>query len=73
MYVLKALALEKGIEYVSIIVNMAKDASDAKASFISFQKDCFAILSVELEFLGWLPESRIISNSIISREALRTE
>lgn len=65
---IKALALEKGVEYVSIIVNMAKDASDAKASFISFQKIVSQFLSVELEFLGWLPESRIISNSIISRK-----
>ena len=35
---IKALVLEKGTEYISIIVNMAKDSSDAKASFMSFQK-----------------------------------
>ena len=40
----------------------------ANNSFEAFQKICLKFLNIELEFLGWLPDSKVISNSIISRK-----
>jgi flagellar biosynthesis protein FlhG len=65
---IKALNLEKNLERVSIVVNMAKGLDDAKSSFNSFQKIVAQFLEIELSFLGWLPSSQVISNSILSRK-----
>ena len=65
---IKALNLEKNLERVSIVVNMAKGSDDARSSFNSFQKIVAQFLDIELSFLGWLPSSQVISNSILSRK-----
>ena len=65
---IKALNLEKKVERVSIVVNMAKDSSDANKSFHSFQKIVSQFLDVELINLGWLPNSKLVANSILTRK-----
>ena len=65
---IKALNIEKKVERVSIVVNMAKDAKDAKNSFTSFQKIVSQFLDIELLNLGWLPNSQLITNSILTRK-----
>ena len=47
---------------------MAKDAKDAKNSFTSFQKIVSQFLDIELINLGWLPNSQLITNSILARK-----
>ena len=56
------------MERVSIVVNMAKDAKDANNSFKSFQKIVSQFLDVELINLGWLPNSKLVANSILTRK-----
>jgi flagellar biosynthesis protein FlhG len=65
---IKALNIEKGVEKVSIVVNLAKDVSHANHSFNSFKKIVNQFLSVEVFMAGWLPNTPIISNSIVARK-----
>ncbi len=65
---IKALYLEKKFESVSILVNLAKNEEAAKKSYDSFKKIVTKFLSVDLKFLGWLPESKAIAGSIVARK-----
>ena len=65
---IKALNLERKVERVSIVVNMAMDAREAINSFNSFQKIVSQFLNVELINLGWLPKSKLVANSILTRK-----
>jgi len=65
---IKALYYEKQIDKVSIVVNMAKNHKSALDSFGSFKKIVLSFLSVEIEFIGWLPNSTEIGNSIVARK-----
>ena len=65
---IKALNMEKNVNNVSIVVNMAKSAADAANSFNSFEKIVLQFLEVTLNFAGWLPQSQVISNSIVARK-----
>ena len=60
--------LEKKFESVSIVVNLAKNEKAAKKSYDSFKKIVTKFLSVDLKFLGWLPESKAIAGSIVARK-----
>ena len=65
---IKALSIEKNVDNVSIVVNMAKDEADAVKSFNSFEKIVLQFLEINLKFTGWLPQSQVISNSIVARK-----
>ena len=65
---IKALYLEKKFESVSIVVNLAKNEKAAKKSYDSFKKIVTKFLSVDMKFLGWLPESKAIAGSIVARK-----
>lgn len=65
---IKALSMEKNVDNVSIVVNMAKNAAEAANSFKSFEKIILQFLKVTLNFAGWLPQSQVISNSIVTRK-----
>ena len=65
---IKALHLEKQIEHVSVFVNMAKNQKAAVESYDSFKKIVLSFLSVQVDLIGWLPNSYEISNSILSRK-----
>ncbi len=65
---IKALYLEKKFESVSIVVNLAKNKQAATKSYDSFKKIVTKFLNVNMQFLGWLPESKSIAGSIVARK-----
>jgi len=65
---IKALHIEKGITDFSVIVNMAKNESAALRDFKSFEKIALMFLPVKLNFIGWMPGSKDIVQSIITRK-----
>ena len=65
---LKALHLEKKVNKFSVIVNMAKNENTALRDFKSFEKIALMFLPVELSFMGWMPGSSDIVQSIIARK-----
>ena len=65
---IKALYLEKKFDSVSIVVNLAKNEKAAKKSFDSFKKIVTKFLNVDMQFAGWLPESKAVAGSIIARK-----
>lgn len=60
--------LEKEYDKISILVNLAASEKSAQNSFDSFKQIVTKFLNVELSFAGWLPNSRTLKNSIISRK-----
>ena len=67
---LKALHIEKGVSRFSIIINMAKNETSAFRDFKSFESIVLKFLSVSLNFLGWMPGSNEIVQSIIARKPI---
>ena len=65
---IKALHIEKKINNVSVVVNLARNEKAAKKSFDSFKKIVTKFLDVDIEYAGWMPESKIIAGSIVSRK-----
>jgi flagellar biosynthesis protein FlhG len=55
-----------------IIVNLSTSPLQAKLNFDKFQSITHKFLDVNLKFLGHVPTSQKIKNSIISRSALMT-
>jgi len=65
---IKALYLEKKFAAVSIVVNLAKNEKAARQSYESFKKIVTKFLTVNVQFVGWLPESNTLSGSIVARK-----
>ena len=65
---IKALHIEKGITDFSIIINMAVNKNTALKDFKSFEKIAMTFLPVKLNLVGWMPGSRDIVQSIITRK-----
>ena len=65
---IKALNMEKNFQSVSVVVNLAANASAAKKSFDSFKKIVTKFLSIDIEYAGWLPKSNLMASSIVSRK-----
>ena len=65
---LKALHMEKGVSNFSIIVNIAKNEQSAIKDFKSFEKIVLMFLQVQLTFIGWVPGSNDVVQSIIARK-----
>ena len=65
---IKALYLEKKFDSVSIVVNLAKNEKAAQKSFDSFKRIVTKFLNVDIQFAGWLPESKAVAGSIIARK-----
>jgi len=65
---IKALNIEKNLDSVSVVVNLAANAAGAKKSFESFKKIVTKFLSIEVEYAGWLPKSSLIPSSIVARK-----
>jgi flagellar biosynthesis protein FlhG len=65
---IKALNIEKNLQNVSVVVNLAGNASGAKKSFESFKKIVTKFLSIEVEYAGWLPKSSLMASSIVARK-----
>ena len=65
---IKALYLEKKFAAVSIVVNLAKNEKAARQSYESFKKIVTKFLTVNVQFVGWLPESNTLAGSIVARK-----
>ena len=65
---IKALNLEKDFQNVSVVVNLAVNASGAKKSFDSFKKIVTKFLSIDVQYAGWLPKSNLMASSIVARK-----
>ena len=48
--------------------DLAKNEKAAKKSFDSFKKIVTKFLNVDMQFAGWLPESKAVAGSIIARK-----
>ena len=49
-------------------MNLANNEQAAKKSYDSFKKIVTKFLNVNMQFLGWLPESKSIAGSIVARK-----
>ena len=65
---IKALNLEKDYSRVSVVVNLSNSENEAAKSFESFKSIVTKFLDIEMNFAGWLPTSKELKNSIISRK-----
>lgn len=65
---IKALHLERGYDYVSVLVNMASSEANAIQTFDNFAKTVAKFMPVEVKMIGWLPKSQILQKSILSRQ-----
>ena len=65
---IKAIHLEKSYESVSVLVNLASSSKEAKASFDSFKTIVTKFLDIQLEYVGWLPNSNVLKSSILARK-----
>jgi len=65
---IKAIHLEKNYDSVSVLVNLASSSKEAKASFDSFKSIVTKFLDIQLEYVGWLPNSNVLKNSILARK-----
>ena len=69
---IKASFLDYKMNNFGIIVNLSKSPLQAKLNFDKFQSITHKFLDVNLKYLGHIPTSQKIKNSIISRSALIT-
>ena len=66
----KAASLEGGAKEFSIVVNMAESEKHSKEIFSKFKMTVMRFLNVNLHYVGYLPHSRILRNSIITRKPM---
>lgn len=67
---LKAAHLEHGIRSVSVMINMVRDAAEARRHFDQFQAIALRFLDVELTLAGHLPMSLPLRRSVVARRPL---
>ncbi|NBT87203.1 MAG: MinD/ParA family protein [Flavobacteriaceae bacterium] len=67
---IKAMNLERKVKRVSIVVNLAASEANARTIFNNFVKATAKFINIELEFIGWLPKSNALQNSIVARKPI---
>ena len=67
---LKAAYLDKNITQFSIMVNMAENSKTAEANFKKFRDIAMRFLDVKLHYVGMIPQSTAIRQSIIQRKPI---
>jgi flagellar biosynthesis protein FlhG len=65
---IKAIHMEKNYNRISVLVNLASSSKDAKSSFDSFKSIVTKFLDIQLDYVGWLPNSNVLKNSILARK-----
>ena len=70
---IKAAHLEAGLSNFSVVVNMTQSEAQAKAHFEKFNSIAQKFLDVNLDYVGHLPLSTRIRQSIVSRKPISTE
>ena len=66
-------SLEAGLSNFSVVVNMTQSEAQAKAHFEKFNSIAQKFLDVNLDYVGHLPLSTRIRQSIVSRKPISTE
>ena len=66
----KAAHVEGGVKEFSVVVNMADNEAQSKATFHKFYKTASKFLDVNIRYLGYLPHSRRLRSSIVKRKPL---
>ena len=66
----KAASLEGGAKEFSIVVNMADSEKHSMEIFNKFKMTVMRFLNVNLNYAGYLPQSRTLRNSIITRKPM---
>ena len=67
---IKTSSLDYKINNFGIIINMASSPMQAKLNFDKFQSITHKFLDVNLKYVGQIPNSQKVRNSIISRKAV---
>ena len=67
---IKAANLEADIRYFSIVVNMARSATEAKAHFEKFKATATRFLDISLSYAGHLPLSERMRRSVVTRRPI---
>ncbi len=67
---IKTSFLDFKMNNFGIIINMAQSPIQAKLNFDKFQSITHKFLDVNLKFVGYIPNSQNVKNSIISRRAV---
>ena len=70
---IKAAHLEAGVDQFSILVNMARNTSDAEKHFEKFKTTATRFLNVNLHYAGHLPLSERMRNSVVRRRPIGIE
>lgn len=68
--VIKAANLERGVRAFSVLINMARDAEEAKQHFEKFRSITLRFLEVDLTYVGHVPMSAPLRRSVVNREPL---
>ena len=66
----KVLSMEKKINKIKVIINMAESISSGKVVFGRFQDIVCRFLPVTLELTGVIPSSKNIQQSIVNRSPM---
>jgi flagellar biosynthesis protein FlhG len=66
----KAASLEGGAKEFSIVVNMADSERHSRDIFNKFKMTVMRFLNVNINYVGYLPQSRTMRNSIIARKPM---
>jgi flagellar biosynthesis protein FlhG len=67
---IKAAHVEYGLTRFAIVVNMARNAAEAREQFRKFQGIVMKFLPVELTFAGHIPFSAALRRSVVARRPL---
>jgi len=67
---LKAAHLEKGITEFAVMVNMSENSKTAEINFQKFRDIAMRFLDIKLHYVGMIPQSTAIRQSIIQRKPI---
>lgn len=68
--VIKAANLERGVQAFSVLINMAKNAEEARQHFEKFRAITLRFLDVDLSYAGHVPLSMPMRRAVVEREPL---
>lgn len=70
---IKAANLEAGVRHFNVVVNMARNAAEARAHFEKFNATATRFLDVSLNFAGHLPLSERMRRAVVTRRPIGLE
>ena len=67
---IKAASLESNVRNFCIVVNMARNAEEARQHFDKFNTTATRFLDVNLTYSGWLPLSEKMRRAVVKRRPI---